>query len=208
MLAGLSLVLLAVAGGWLRNRVAKKAQVRRAATCPACGHKSGLRIDRKSGIARCGAAACGFDLLLTHCRSPRLRLTVLGPAGSGKTHWLSTAARELTAGHYLVRGSTTPSAATTTMEQIGGAILDETRPPAPTAAGSLPLPMVLRDRDPLGRSDLLVTVSESRLGREPSQCRWIHPDDRRHAAALGVPQVAGRTRGLPARSVITRSFLP
>jgi hypothetical protein len=165
--AGLSLALLAVIGAWIRNRVAKKMQARRAATCPACGHKSGLRIDRKSGIARCGAAACGFDLLLTHCRSPRLRLTVLGPAGSGKTHWLSAAARELTAGHYLVRGSTTPSAATTTMEQVGGAILDERRPPAPTAPGTLPLPMVLRDRDPLGRSDLLVTVSESASAASP-----------------------------------------
>jgi hypothetical protein len=165
--------LLAVTGGWLRNRVAKKVETRRAAMCPACGHKSGLRIDRKSGVARCGAAACGFDLLVTHCRAPRLRLTVLGPPGSGKTHWLSAAARELTAGHYLVRGSTTPSAATTAMEQIGGAILDERRPPAPTSPGSLPLPIVLRDRDPLGRSDLLVTVSESALAANPRNADGI-----------------------------------
>jgi hypothetical protein len=159
--AGLGLCLAIGAGGWLRYRTVRMLRARRAATCPACGQRGGLRIDRRTGVARCGVAACGFDFSLAHCTAPRLRLSVLGPLGAGKTHWIAAAARELTAGHYAVRGSTTPSAATAAMEQITGAILDERRPPPATPPGGMPLPIVLRDRDPFGRSDLLVTIAES-----------------------------------------------
>jgi hypothetical protein len=77
-----------------------------------------------------------------------------------ETHLIAAASRELTAGHYPIRGSTTPSVATTAIEQISGAILDERRPPSPTPPGMLPVPLVIRDRDPFGKSDLLVTVGE------------------------------------------------
>lgn len=155
------LLVLGAAGFALLARFAKLRRRRRIASCPACGKRGLMQIDRRIGVARCAGPACGFDLSVTYCSTPRLRLAVLGASGAGKTHLLAAAARELTAGHYPVRGSTTPSVATTAMEQIAGAILDERRPPSPTPAGSPPMPMLIRDRDPFGRSDVLVTVGES-----------------------------------------------
>jgi hypothetical protein len=157
---GVGLLALAGLGAWIRTRAIGRQRRRRANTCPACCQRSALRVDRRSGVARCNVTTCGFDLSMTHCSSPRLRVAVLGPPRSGKTHLIAAASRELTAGYYSIRGSTTPSAATTAIEQIAGAILDERRPPAPTPPDTLPMPLVVRDRDPLGRSDLLVTVGE------------------------------------------------
>lgn len=158
---GVGLLALSVAGLWLLARAVKGRQRRLTNSCAACGKRGTLQVDRRTGVSRCGNAACGFDLSVTYCSTPRLRLAVVGAPGSGKTHLLAAAARELTAGHYPVRGSTTPSASTTAIEQIAGAILDERRPPSPTPAGAPPLPMLIRDRDPFGRSDVLVTVGES-----------------------------------------------
>jgi hypothetical protein len=157
---GVGLMIAAGAGGWMQLKAAKKRRRRLANSCPACGQRGVMRLDRRNGTCRCGVAACGFDLAVTHCTEPRLRLCVLGPPGSGKTHLIAAASRELTAGHYPIRGSTTPSVATTAIEQISGAILDERRPPSPTPPGMLPVPLVIRDRDPFGKSDLLVTVGE------------------------------------------------
>ena len=171
------------ARGFAAARIRRQRR-RRAATCPACCQRSALRVDRKSGVARCNVTKCGFDLSMTHCSSPRLRVAVLGPPRSGKTHLIAAAARELTAGYYSIRGSTTPSAPTTAIEQIGGAILDERRPPAPTPPDTLPMPLVVRDRDPLGRSDLLVTVGESTSpATGKREAERVRVGDRRYATA-------------------------
>ena len=157
---GLALCLFAASGWFVTYRGDRRRRAKRADTCPACAQRGSMRIDRRTATARCGQAACGFELPEADRMHCRLSIAIIGAAGSGKTHWLAAATRELAAGRYPVRGTTVASKRTSELDAIANTIFDERRGPSPTVAGALPVPMLVHDRDRLGSTNLMLTVRE------------------------------------------------
>lgn len=176
--AGLVLLGAAVAGAWLDRRAADRQRRRTAGTCPLClGRNRLVRVREPSRsepgggpeFVRCRNVLsqspreeCDYTFLDAYRPMTKLCFPTLGVPQAGKTHWLAMLYWELGRGAYRAAAQF-EKVRSRTSEEFDALIEDILRSRIGTAATQrerIPHPLVFhcRDRDPLGRSSLLVNV--------------------------------------------------
>ena len=165
---GLGFVLLglAVAGGELFLRGLRRRQQRTHDTCPVClsvGKFKPLATDEvrcTNLISTDPRETCGFKCLSLYRDMVKLCFPTLGATSAGKTHYMTEVYSQLKRGDYpddLQFGLVdTPMAGR--FDGIEARIHDEKRPPESTQPGEFAIPLVFKfkDRDRLGKSDILL----------------------------------------------------
>ncbi len=172
---GLGLGLCIIVGGagiYLSRRIAKHRR-KLANTCPQCltigqfetsDTKTGAVVCRSNFAESNELLECGFEIPGVYFRLPKLCFPTLGLPGSGKTHWLAMAFRDLSLGNYPkgIQFEKVKARGTDEIEEISRNII---RSRLETSATQMDLerikdPVVFNfsDRDRFGKSNLLVNI--------------------------------------------------
>jgi hypothetical protein len=191
--AALSLLAIACAATAFHNARRRRRDAARA--CPRCagmdtlkpessGHYGGVefvRCDRV--ISESPYVQCDFSYLSIYQRSPKLFLPTLGPPSSGKTLWLAMAYREMIRGCYDERISFQKlrSRFSEEFDRLVDDIINDRVGPAATQTQDFSYPLIFdfQDRDPWGKSNVLVSVFD--YGGETVQTMPLDEPLRRRA---------------------------
>jgi hypothetical protein len=148
------------------------------------GHYGGVefvRCDRV--ISESPYVQCDFSYLSIYQRSPKLFLPTLGPPSSGKTLWLAMAYREMIRGCYDERISFQKlrSRFSEEFDRLVDDIINDRVGPAATQTQDFSYPLIFdfQDRDPWGKSNVLVSVFD--YGGETVQTMPLDEPLRRRA---------------------------
>lgn len=177
-LGTVSLVGLAM-GGWFLRREAKRRQAKVGNTCPLClgtippgtASRNGRSVGAAT-VVRCAnvldpdkGIRCDFAIRDAYRTMPKLCFPTLGVPRAGKTHWLAMTYWQLNRGHYprwmrLERVRPVEIASGEDFDRIVEQILISRLGTSGTQGARIPHPLVFQfaDRDPWGRSSLLVNL--------------------------------------------------
>ncbi len=176
---GLALVGLAVTGGFLYRRGVKARRDLTARTCPLClrtgrlervpeharrsGVPGGVNVVRcKNVISREPYDECDYTFMDVYRTMSKVCFPTLGVPQAGKTHWLTMLYWELNRGNFprSVQFERIKSQSSEDFDMIVEEILTSRIGTAATQRERIPHPLVFnfRDRDPLGRSNVLVNI--------------------------------------------------
>jgi hypothetical protein len=142
------------------------------------------------GMVRCSRAMpeapggeCGFTFLERYLDMPKLCFPTLGIPQAGKTHWLAMTYRDLSRGNYPddVQFSKVESTSSEKFDKIVDEICNSRMNPEATQQGNIPYPLIFgfRDHDPLGASNLLVSIFD--YSGEVSLSQTLESSERRRA---------------------------
>lgn len=134
-------------------------------TCPMCLQVEKLKKVKSSRVPslRCTNDLCRLEFPARYRTLSKLAFPTLGSISSGKTHWLGTVYDELGKGAYtdLIDCESVQSSAASELQAMIKGVLESRFAPASTQLGDhlrKPLMLDFRDRDPVGRSNLLVNI--------------------------------------------------
>ena len=167
---------LSVLGGWhfLRKRKKQKTTEQ---TCPLCFETGTLKPHREEGetlqkpaerlhcvnvISHDPYEECNFQFYSRYQPMPKLCFPLLGHPRAGKTHWLSMVYRELNRGNYQSRCQfeRVHSESSDDFDRTVDQILHSRMDPERTQTAMIPRPLLFnfRDRDPWGRTNVLLSL--------------------------------------------------
>ncbi len=168
-LAGVVVLVAIAVPGAMMLRSYRQRQDRIWRTCPMCLKEGTLKYDRAAKVARCTYVfsespyqACDFTFGPKYLDMVKLCFPMLGTPTSGKTHWLAMTYRQLSEGEYPgeVGFFTLQSPMAEEFKRVVRDILQQRLGTSPTNPQRMPFPMIFdfADRDPWGRSNILVNV--------------------------------------------------
>lgn len=136
-------------------------------TCPRCLGKQGFSIEgdpssRGLRMLRCPEPECNFSFSPTYQELPKLCFPTLGHPQSGKTHWLAKTYWQLMQGNYdgKVQFTQLDAEGSEDWDRTVEGVVHHQISPDRTQTHAVPHPIVFnfQDRDPFGRSNVLLSI--------------------------------------------------